>query len=234
MIDDQITILISTSHVPEHPETATIDETVASIRQTLPKSLIVIQCDGLSDKHAADANRMLRYQGYKSRLQGRYENSVVLEYDKNINQAGMLGRAMEYVKTPLIAYVEHDWSLSPNIEWEKLAKIIHSGRYNLVRFYAYCRIHPLHEGMCFEREIVDGIPFIRTIQYSQNPHLASSAVYRQWNSEIMRGRNIAIEELMHGPCACGPWERWKLAIYNPIDEGTTMTCRHIDGRKGER
>jgi hypothetical protein len=234
MIDDQITILISTSHVPEHPETTTIDETVSSIRQTLPKSLIVIQCDGLSDKHAEDPKRMLRYQGYKYRLQGRYDNSVVLEYDANINQAGMLGRALEYVKTPLICYLEHDWCLSPNIEWERLGNIILSGMANYVKFHAYCRIHPFHWGMMVDHVIWDGVPLFRTLQYSQNPHLASTDFYRAIYASHLHDRTGAIEEIMHGPCACGPWDRWKLTIYDPENEGTMQMCRHIDGRKGER
>jgi hypothetical protein len=228
-----ITILVSTSHVPEHPFTSTIDRTIASVRATLPDSLIVIQCDGLASQHQ-DPRRMANYDGYKSALRGRYDNSVVLEYPDNVNQSGMLGRALDYVKTPLIFYLEHDWLISPNVQWNRLSKIILNGHYNLIRLYWGCRLHPLHEGMMREREIIEEVPFVRTLQYSQNPHLASTDFYRAIYASHLHDRTGAIEELMHGPCACGPWDRWKLAIYNPLDEGSMMMAQHIDGRKGER
>jgi len=230
---NEITILVSTSSIVSHPDTAIIDQTIASVRATLPDSPVIIMADGLKQEHRTP-ERTAAYAEYKERLRGRYENSVLLEYEENVNQAGMLGRALELVQTPLLTYDEHDWKLSPNIEWNALGKIILSGRYNLVRFYAYCRVHPLHEGMMLEREIVDGIPFIKTMQYSQNPHVASTDFYRAIYASHLHDQKTAIEEVMHSPVACGPWERWKLAIYNPLNEGSTQQVWHLDGREGER
>lgn len=230
---NEITILVSTSSIVSHPDTAIIDQTIASVRATLPDSPLIIMADGLKPEHRTH-ERLAAYAEYKERLRGRYENSVLLEYEENVNQAGMLGRALELVKTPLLTYWEHDWAASPNIQWAQLGDIILSGRYNLIRFYAYCRIIPLHEGMMLEREIVDGIPFVRTMQYSQNPHLTSADFYRAIYASHLHDQRMAIEEVMHSPVACGPWERWKLAIYNPADEGSMAIVRHLDGREGER
>src|SRR5579864_1708989 len=191
-----ISILISTSPRPGHPDSDILDQTVASIRATLPDSPIIIMADGVPND--ITPQRALNYSGFKSRIQGRYDNSKVLEFDTHCQQSGMLGRGLELVNTPLLVYAEDDWSLSPNIEWDALGRIILSGRYNLIRFYAYCRIHPLHEGMMHEREIVDGIPFVRTLQYSQNPHLASTDFYRAIHTSHLHDRTSAIEEIMHG------------------------------------
>lgn len=228
-----ITILVSTSPIVSHPDTAIIDQTIASVRATLPNSPVIIMADGLKPEHQTPV-RMAAYGGYKERLQGRYDNATVLEFPENVNQAGMLGRALDLVKTPLLTYWEHDWAASPNIEWDALGKIILSGRASLVRFYAYCRIHPLHEGMMLERVIWDDIPLVKTMQYSQNPHLAATSAYTLWHAQYLHTRKEAIEEVMHSPVACGPWDRWKVCIYNPLNEGSMQMVRHLDGREGER
>ena len=232
-MDFGITILVSTSSIVSHPDTGIIDQTIASVRQTLPDAPLIIMADGLKPEHQTPA-RMAAYGGYKERIRGRYDNATVLEYEENVNQCGMIGRALDLVTTPLVTYWEHDWAASPNIEWAALGSIIQSGQANYIKFHAYCRIHPLHWGMMVDHVIWNGIPLFRTLQYSQNPHLASVEFYRTIFREFLNGRTVAIEEVMHGPCACGPWERWKLCIYNPEHEGTMQMVRHLDGREGER
>jgi hypothetical protein len=232
---NEVTILVSTSSIISHPDTAIIDQTIASVRATLPNSAVIIMADGLKPEHRTP-ERMAAYAEYKERLRGRYENSTLLEYEENVNQAGMLGRALELVQTPLLCYLEHDWKLSPNVEWEALGKIILSGRANYIKFHAGCRIHPLHWGMMIDHVIWDDIPLFRTVQWSQNPHLASTDFYRKIHGERLVGRRDCIENIMHSECACylHNWDAYKLCIYDPMHEGTMQMITHLDGREGER
>jgi hypothetical protein len=226
---NKITILISTSPRPTHPSPRILDQTIRSAREQLPNAPIIIMADGLPLE--SDRSLHVRYSGFLNEIRGQYDNATVLTHETHQQQSGMLEMGMSLVDTPLILYLEDDWSLHPHIEWEKLGEIIQSGYVNYVRLYAYCRIHPLHEGHMLERVIERGIPLIRTTQWSQNPHLASTSFYRNQVVPLCRGRVDAIENIMHGPCGCEPWEMWRLCIYNPENAGTTQTCQHLDGRQ---
>lgn len=227
----EITILVSTSPRPTHPSPKILDQTILSIRAQLPTAPIIIMADGVPPD--ADRETHIRYAGFVAAIQGRYDNAKVLPFDTWHQQSGMLGPALELVQTSVLFYLEDDWNIHPNVEWEKLCSIILDGFANYVRLYSNCRIHPIHEGMMVDRVIEQGVPFVRTWQWSQNPHLASTEFYRNVVLPRMAGRGPdAIENIMHQACACEPeWEKWKLAIYNPMDEGTMQMVTHLGGRE---
>jgi hypothetical protein len=142
----------------------------------------------------------------------------------------MLKDALDMVKTPLILYLEDDWEFVNTIEWDGLSDIIQSGYANYIRFYAGHRVVPQNEHMMFERVIEHEIPLIKTTQFSANPHLASTAFYRDPVLSYCQGKTDMIENLLHGPCASEPWERWRLCIYNGIADATMQRVRHLDGK----
>lgn len=222
------TTIIFTSPRPIHPSPAILDETIASIRQS-NSSPIIICCDGPSPETNREA--LVRYQGFKEVIRGRYDNTRILEFESWSQQSGMLERALSVVSTPLVFMCEDDWNVSPNVEWERLGNIILGGRLNVIRLYAYCRIIPCHMGMMTEHTQIEGVYFWLTMQWSQNPHLASTDFYRKEVLPRCVGQTDAIENVMHGVVACGPWERWRVGIYNPENEGTTQMVRHLDGRR---
>jgi len=228
-----ITVLVSTSPIPSNPSTWIIDRMVESVRAHFPDSVIVIMCDGMP-LALANPSRLTSYSAYKEALKGRYGNCRILEFDEHVNQAGMLERGLALVDTPLLTYIEHDWTLHPGIEWDKIGAIILAGTFNVVRFYMNCRIHPLHESMMFDRVIHDGVPYVHTSQWSQNPHVALTAKYREWNAKYLKGRRDGIENIIHEPCAAGPWDQWRVAIYNPSHDSSMSMIFHLDGREGER
>lgn len=231
-MDNSVTVIIPTSPRPTHPDPTILDSTVASVRAALPDAPIIITCDGIPDP---DYSRQLAsaYSGFKTCIHGRYDNATVLEFDQHSQQSGMLGRALELVQTRLILYCEDDWLIFQGIEWDELGTIITSGYANYIRLYANCRIHPMHEGMMLERVIwQEKIPLVKTLQFSANPHLASTEWYRTAILPRCVGKIEAIENIMHSPCACGPdWGRWKLCIYNPMNMGSMQCVRHLDGRR---
>jgi hypothetical protein len=151
---------------------------------------------------------------------------------------------LEYVDTPLILYWESDWELLPSIPWHELCNLILSGGFNYIKLHAQPRISPYHEHLMLERVIYQNgvasdrfhenrlggaVPIIRTRQWSQNPHLASTQFYREKVLPHCEGKCDFIENIMHGVVANAPWEEFKCGIYNPVD-GDMMRVRHLDGR----
>ncbi len=219
-----ITILISTSPRPSHPSTRILDQTILSIRAQLPNAPIIIMADGRGD---ADG----KYGEFLKNIEGRYSDTTLIAYDRPSHQSGMLEQALQLVQTPLILYLEDDWEIlsHPPIVWDKLIHVFNSGIANYIKLHAGHRIHPLHESMMIERMIWDGVPLITTRQWSQNPHLAATEFYRSSVLPYCKGQCDYIENVMHGVCQAGPWEDWKMAIYNPIEGATMQTVCHLDG-----
>ncbi len=219
-----ITILISTSPRPSHPSTRILDQTILSIRAQLPNASIIIMADGGGDE---------KYQDFLYAIKDRYSDCTVIAYKENVQQSGMLETALKLVKTPLVFYLEDDWEIHPGVEWEKLGEIIRSGYFNYIRLYAGHRIVPCHEHMMFKRVTIEGVPFVCTSQWSQNPHLASTQFYLDTVLPRCLGQKDMIENLMHGPCASAEWEEWddyKLCIYNPEWNGSMCVITHLDGK----
>ncbi len=215
-----ITILISTSPRPSHPSTRILDQTILSIRAQLPNAPIIIMADGGGEE---------KYQDFLYAIKDRYSDCTVIAYKENVQQSGMLETALKLVKTPLVFYLEDDWEIHPGIEWDKLGDIIRSGYCNYIRLYACHRVVPCHEHMMFDRVTAYGVPLIKTSQFSQNPHLASTQFYLDQVLPKCGPRDM-IENLMHGPCASAEWEEYKLCIYNPEWNGSMSVITHLDGK----
>ncbi len=218
---DNITVVVPTSYIPSHPSTKILDETLSSIRTHLPTARIIVTCDGLQAK---DALHRAEYGDYMDAISGV---NIIRRYAQHVHQSGMLFDILALVETPLMLYLEHDWVLGFPIEWGLLEEAILAGPANYVKFYQGFRIHPLHEHMMVGRLLFKDVPLIQTLQYSANPHLASTAWYRSLKS-FFRGQTDYIENLLHGPIATAPWEDYKLTIYNPI-QGDMKRSYHLDG-----
>ena len=87
--------------------------------------------------------------------------------------------------------------------------------------------------------IEHGGSFLRTVQWSQRPHVASKAFYRRILSEnFSQDANCFIEDLLHGKVMNSfnqdgvlGWDQWKLGIYHPMT-GNMKRSYHTDGREG--
>lgn len=238
-MNDDITVVIPTSPIPSCPSTHIITATIESIRLQLPNAPIIVTCDGPESGAV--------YTEYIERIRTRNTEMVLHDPRIHHHQSGMIGPALELVKTPLIYYLESDWLTLPDIPWPELSVLIRSGRYNYIKLHAAPRISPAHEHLMRERFIYHGlvehdrfsdaaaeraIPIIRTVQWSQNPHLASTEFYRSLNEKYLVGKCDFIENIVHGIVGQAPWEEFKLGIFNPLG-GDMMRCYHLDG-KGSR
>ena len=154
-----------------------------------------------------------------------------MKFEAHVHQSGMMCAALPRVTTPLIFYVEHDWVILHPVEWEAIFEVLLSGEANYIKLHAGNRIHPLYEHMMFDRVMLHGAPFIKTVQYSANPHVASTTWYRGL-IPLFEGKCDFIENILHGVIGDSPWEKHRLMIYNPI-HGDMTRVHHLDGRKGE-
>ena len=83
---------------------------------------------------------------------------------------------------------------------------------------------------------IDGVPLIRTAQWSQRPHLVRTDFYKQllgWHTSSEA--KCMIEDAIYGHIANaildgGAWDKYRMAIYAPSDG--YCFAYHLDGRLG--
>jgi hypothetical protein len=237
--DDLITVVVPTSPIPSHPSTAVIDETIGSVRAQLPRAEILVMADGV---RAEQEDRRPVYDEYLARLcwtcNRQWANVVPFLAERFSHQGELMRRALGEIITPLVLFVEHDTPLTGEIDWPAICAAVRSGGLNVVRLHHEVTILRPHEHLMLDRTPIDvtGVPIIRTAQWSQRPHVASAAFYRQlidrWFDPA--GRTM-IEDSVYGPMTSAwldrgeaGWSEWKVGIYAP--EGNMQRSLHLDGR----
>lgn len=222
-----ITVVTPVSPIPSHPDIGILEETIASVRHHLP-----------------DAEVMLLFDGVRAELEHRreaYEESIAdtlwaakhwgavcpWVFDDHRHQVGMLRYVIGEIRTPLMVFVEQDAPLErDHIDWDACIKRIAAGA-DVVRFYHESEIHPDHQYLMREREG----DFVRTLQYSARPHLATVNYYKRVLAENFSERAVTfVEDVLHGAAQCEP-DRHNLWIYAP--EGNIRRSYHLDGRAGD-
>jgi len=235
-----ITIVMATSVVLDHPSTKMIDQTISDIRVHFPDNEIIMQIDGLREEQQ---DRKKDYDEYKNRILWKclHEDKNILPFifKEHSHQTNMMRQTINEIKTPLLLYVEGDAPLTPDtpIDWDKCLDMFEYNKANTIRFHFEAFIPKDHEHLMFGLE--DG--FMKTIQWSQRPHLSRKQYYK----DIVLPRckdKFFIEDTFHGAIQddISPykefnqegWDTHKLWIYHP--EGNIKRSYHLDGRQGTR
>lgn len=234
---DLITVVVPTSPIPSHPSTEVIDATIASVRAQLPDAEILVMADGV---RLEQEDRRADYDAYLHSLlwwTNRAHNVAPFLAERFSHQGELMRRALDEITTPLVMFVEHDTPITGEIDWEGICSVIRSGQLNVVRLHHEVSILKPHEHLMLDRSPIDmGVPIIRTAQWSQRPHIASTAFYRnlirEWFAPSAR---TMIEDAVYGPLTMAwsdrgvkGWEEWKVGIYAP--EGNMQRSLHLDGR----
>ncbi|MFJ1459744.1 hypothetical protein [Nocardia sp. N2S4-5] len=235
-----ITVLMSVSPIPSHPDTRIIDETIASVRAQLPDAEIVIACDGVRPEQE---HRRAAYEEFLQRLLWSadhvWHNVLPLIYDEHLHQAACARRALDHIGTPLILFVEHDTPLLGDIPWRELVDAIRAGHANTIRLHHEASILEPHRHLMLDDspQEVGGVPMMRTIQWSQRPHLANAFWYRNMLDHMLPAKTF-IEDQAHGQLIDAyqtsgvmGWFWWRTLIYTP--PGSTQRSYHLDGRGEE-
>lgn len=235
----KITVLIPTSPIAAHPNTELIERTITDVRSKLDCEIIVM-IDGIREEQAHYSEQYQEYIGRLLWLCKTWGNVLPILSRGHQHQAGMTRDALKYVKTPTILFVEHDAPITPDYDfpWDNFVEAITEGGAEVVRFHHEARILPEHEHLMFDKEPIQvcGVPMKRTMQWSQRPHLASTAFYRHiLNTFFHPESRTMIEDVMHGivDTACKEdgimgWHNFRVWIYTP--EGNIKRSYHLDGR----
>jgi hypothetical protein len=232
---DDITVVIPVSPIKSHPDTRILDETIKTIRSHLDCQ-IMITFDGV---RAEQEDRREDYNLFINNvLSSGYDRIYPIIFEEHKHQSGMMREALEHIKTPLILYVEQDTPLTPDeaIDWDKCKQMLLDGAANLIRYHFEASIPEPHKHMMIG-EPENG--FLKTVQWSQRPHLATTAFYRRIiNDYFSDNTNSFIEDNMHGVLHTAyledgipGWHQFKTYIYHP--EGNIKRSYHTDGREGE-
>lgn len=234
---DLVTVIVTTSPIPAHPALDVIEETMASVRHHLPRAEVIIASDGVrpEQEHLRDA-----YEEYRRQLlwacARRWRNALTVLLDQHGHQANSVRRALEEVRTPLILFVEHDTPLTVHepIPWDGIARAVLSGAANSVRFHHEANVLEPHRHLMLDEEPVEveGVPMLRTVQWSQRPHLASTEFYRNLLARhFPESSRTMIEDKMHSVAQSRPWDATRLWLYAPA--GDMKRSLHLDGRGDE-
>lgn len=238
---DTVTVVIPTSPIPSHPDTAVIEATVESVRaqEGLVDCQIIVAADGVRDEQQ---HRAGDYAEYVTRLLGlcahRWHNVVPLVADRHLHQSGLLHLTLPHVDTPHMLYVEHDTPIVGDVPWAALCALLETRQAHLVRLYHEASVHPDHRHLMVGDGPVDmgGVPVWPTMQWSQRPHLTTTDFYRHIASRyISASARTMIEDVMHGVLAVAwdedgrsGWEAWRTVLYAP--QGNLKRSDHVDAR----
>lgn len=238
-LGSDVTVLISSSAIPGHPSTDLISDTIRRVRAypELAACEVLIMLDGLP---ADEAHRAADYEEYKRRLvelcawHPDFFGCLPIIFDRHVHQAEMTRQALEMVRTPLVFFVEHDtYPLGP-IDFPAIARALTCpDAPDLIRLSIWHGILDEHRHLYPEQRMVrevEGAPLIKTIDWSQRPHLARTDWYRKLLAEYVPvGHPIWIEHAMYGPAVAAPWEKFRMMVYAP--EGDMTRSGHSDGRR---
>lgn len=238
LADNLITVIMVTSPTPTC-STEYAEATIASIRESLPFCEIILACDGVRPEQE---DRRAAYEEYLRRIvwmtHHHWENVVSVIMKEHGHQALTAKLAMDHVRTPYILFMEHDTPLqdmSPG-QMRQCLQVLLDGELDVMRFCHESTILPDYEHMMLGGVTGSSTLYMRTYQWSQRPHLASSAYYRMI-LELYFGKEsrTMIEDVMHGVVkntylreGMTGWFRHRLGIYHPT--GSIQRSTHLDGR----
>lgn len=231
-MDNQITVLIPVCAMPSHPSGEVLDQTLASIRERLPTSEIILMFDGTSSTLMhLKANYEQYTQDMLQRIARDMPNVTPLVFTEHMHQSLMLKKALPLVRTPLILWSEQDTPLHNDIPFDKLTEPILTGYANVIRFHHEASIHPEHKYLMLDDKPIEilGQPFMRTRQWSGRPHLAKTDYYRHIADKYLDDKPRFVEHVMYGIVVEGNYDEHRLHLYAP--NGTLVRSKHLDGRR---
>lgn len=244
---DKITVIMPSSPIPAHPSTEMIEKTIADIRVHLPDCEILITVDGIREEqeHYRPA-----YEEYTKRLlwlaNHEWHNVLPIVFEEHQHQARMAREVLKRVNTDLVLYVEHDTPLTPDrpIPFDRLCRSITDGTANVIRFSHESHILEEHKHLVLsDNEDHHGTMLTKTQQWSQRPHLASTAFYRHmigtyFNPESHTMIEDVIHQIVEVDMHSGgkqAWYNWRIWIYTPTTDpdGSILRSYNLDGRQAD-
>jgi hypothetical protein len=231
MNSKDVTIVIPTSVIPSHPDTKIIEETIDSIRHYFPDNEIILQVDGLRDERLDWKDR---YDEYKNRILWKslheWTNVLPIVFTEHKHQSTMMKETIDLINTSLILYIESDTPLIKNkINLQECLDMLKTDNCNTIRFHFEKTIPEVHNYLMLGKEA----NFLKTIQWSQRPHLSKVSYYRDVVLEQSPDKDF-IETILYGYTVSNDWDLTKTWIYYPNNGLDIKSSYDLDGRAGTR
>lgn len=252
MHKNDVTIIVPTSYIPSHPSLKVIETTINNTRFHFPNNEIILQIDGIRSEQLEYKKD---YDEYKNKVLWKclheWENVLPIIFNEHSHQSTMMKQTIHLVQTPLILYIEGDLPLriDRDIEWNKCLDMFEYNKANTIRFYLREDMPEEHiHMMCGQEDI-----FMKTVQWSQNPHLSLTSYYKNIILPNVRERSY-IEDEFYGMAQTDceylanqenivedpyvfkirNWEAHKMFIYYPDNGQNISRVLHLDGRQSTR
>jgi len=239
-----ITVVTPVSPIKSHPDTSILEETVTSIRTLFPTAELFLTFDGVREEQK---NRQADYDEFIHRTlwlaDHVWGNTVPFLFDEHQHQSGMMRQIIDKIDTTLLLYIEQDTPLVTDepIDFNSITDFILEGDSNVVRLYHEGVMPEEHKHLMHSRHLgMNADCFIETSQWSQRPHIASTAYYRRiLDSHFTEDAKCFIEDRMYGILEEAEridgyqgWVQHRVHIYDP-GNGNMKRSYHTDGRAGE-
>ena len=224
--DEAITVIVTASPIPSHPASHIIDCTVESVRLRLPKARLIVSYDGVPPERREQVEPA--YREHLGRIRervdrGEWGDCDLICHDEWVHQAAMVREAVHLAETPCVLAMEADTALVRSIDFQAIVDSIDADHLHCVRLAEGTSIHPqwLHLHPDADTITKHGpLRAIRTVQWSQRPHVARNEWYRWMLDQYATGWHGFVEEAFHGPVSEAwmrhgeaGWTRHRLAIY---------------------
>lgn len=236
-LSELVSVLVCTSPTASDPDTTAIEETIVSARTApeMNRCLLLIGADGIRPEQR---DLTTSYHAKLAELDYQWPVARLPAWG---HQANVMRMLLEHVTTPLVLALEHDAPLTADvaIDWSGCAETVMSGELHLIRFLHESRILPDYAHLMLQAAPTDGtrVPYIRTAQWSQRPHLAATQWYRDLIATYFGpSSRCFVEDALHGVVTYH-WnefgseglDRFKMGIYaDPVP--TLQRSYHLDGR----
>lgn len=244
---NDVTIIIPTSYIPSHPSTKIIEETINNSRFHFPNNEIILQIDGMREEQLEYEPEYLEY---KNRVLWKclheWKNVLPIIFDEHSHQSTMMKKTIDLVQTSLILYIESDLPLriDRDINWQECFDMLGYEKANTIRFYLREEIPQEHMHLMCGQEG----NFMKTVQWSQNPHLCLTNYYRNVVLPNVGEKNYIEDEFYGIPlleCESAKskktgfyeatkWKKHKMFIYYPDNGENLSRLIHLDGRQSTR
>lgn len=236
-IKNQLTIIVSTSSIPSHPSTEIIEEVIDNLKsyEELKEVKIVIMIDEIREEFKG---REMDYEKYINNLirlcNFKWKNVLPIIFKEHLHQAVTTKVTLnKYVDTPFVMFVEHDTPLIGEIDFNHIFKAFDNPKVNSIRFHLMSMIHKDHEYLMEGLSVINEVPLMKTIQWSQRPHITRTSFYKEIMENFDDNSRTLIEDKIHGVVIneSRKGKDFGMYIYHP--EGSILRSGHSDGRKGE-
>lgn len=225
-MDDGVTYIVPTSPVRTNPRMEHIVSALESILRVSPDSRVIVVADGVraEQEHYREA-----YEEYLDALGSVLISGMELLRSSGWqHQANVFARGLEFVDTPVVAYVEHDTEIIGDVDVGGISRVIRDGHAHVVRLAAFDEVPDYWEEHFESPSLKDGVRMMRTTQYSTWPHyLGYEFAHRMMRKYFAPDCRTMIEPVMHAVLANAGWDGWdKWRVWTYAPEGGMRRCVH--------